>query len=97
MCNAMSTATSRNYAIRHKILVEKNHPPHCSTPSGSDVWDCNCFSTNMRTLMGSMPLSIFGGHDGVKIKGGLLQVGVYLVSRICKGKVVDTKRMVLTK
>ena len=28
----------RYYAIRHRILVEKNHPPHYTTPSGSYVW-----------------------------------------------------------
>jgi len=44
-----------------------------------------------------VPLSVSGGHDSVTIKGGLLQAGVYLYSLICDGKVVDTKRMVLTK
>jgi len=43
------------------------------------------------------PLSVSGGHDNITIKGGSLQAGVYLYSLICDGKVVDTKRMVLTK
>jgi len=44
-----------------------------------------------------LPLSVSGGHDNITIKAGLLQAGVYLYSLICDGKVVDTKRMVLTK
>jgi len=44
-----------------------------------------------------IPLSVSGGHDSITIKGGSLQAGVYLYSLICDGKVVDTKRMVLTK
>jgi len=44
-----------------------------------------------------LPLSVSGGHDSITIKGGSLQAGVYLYSLICDGKVVDTKRMILTK
>ena len=44
-----------------------------------------------------IPLSVSGGHDSIMIKGGSLQAGIYLYSLICDGKVVDTKRMVLTK
>jgi len=44
-----------------------------------------------------LPLSVFGGHDSITIKGSSLQAGVYLYSLICDGKVVDTKRMILTK
>jgi len=44
-----------------------------------------------------IPIPVSGGHDGITIKGGSLQAGVYLYSLICDGKIVDTKRMILTK
>jgi len=43
------------------------------------------------------PLSATGGKESITIHGGSMPAGVYLYSLICDGKVVDTKRMVLTK
>jgi len=44
-----------------------------------------------------IPLSATGGKESITIHGGSMPAGVYLYSLICDGKVVDTKRMVLTK
>jgi len=44
-----------------------------------------------------IPLSAAGGKESITIHGGSMPAGVYLYSLICDGKVVDTKRMVLTK
>ena len=38
-----------------------------------------------------------GGAGTVTVEGGRLEAGMYLYSLIADGKVIDTKRMILTK
>jgi len=42
-------------------------------------------------------ISVTPGQNNITIKDGALQAGIYLYSLICDGKVVDTRRMILTK
>ena len=44
-----------------------------------------------------IPLSVSDGTNSIKITGSSLSAGTYLYSLICDGKLIDTKRMVLTK
>ena len=54
-------------------------------------------TNNGGKIIQQIPLSATGGTDSITIKGGSLQADVYLYSLICDGKIVDTKRMILTK